>query len=62
LAPAKDDLVGDAILAKPKMPLRFVERRVDDRVLDDDTFRWHPSDLSLVHRLCQIRQTAPHTV
>ena len=33
---AVDDLVGDALVGEPEMARRLVERRVDDRVLDDD--------------------------
>ena len=33
---AVDDLVGDAFVGEPEMAGRLVERRVDDRVFDDD--------------------------
>ena len=34
-----DDFVGDAVFTEPEVALRLLERRVDDRVLDDDL--WH---------------------
>lgn len=32
--PGSDDLIGDALVREPEVPLGLVERRVDDRVLD----------------------------
>jgi hypothetical protein len=36
LAPAADDLVADSLVGELQVPLWLAERRVDDRVLDDD--------------------------
>jgi hypothetical protein len=34
--PTSNDLVGDALVAESEMAIRLGERRIDDRVLDDD--------------------------
>jgi len=34
-----NDVVGDGLIGKPEVPLRFLEGRVEDRVFDDDLVR-----------------------
>ena len=48
-----DDLVGDAVVVEAEVPGRLVERRVEDRVLDDDVGH----DSSLPGRLSRF---SPH--
>ena len=42
---AVNDLVGDALVGKAKMAGRFVERRVEDWILDDDLVHTGPGPL-----------------
>ena len=35
-----DDFVGDALIAEAEVPPRLVERRVEDRILDDGLSHW----------------------
>ena len=34
-----DNYIGDALVIEAEMPLHLLERRIDDRIFNDDLFR-----------------------
>ena len=40
----RDNLIGNPLIRKPEMAVRFLEGGVDNRVFDDDLLHGHPLD------------------